>query len=87
MWKGHTLEVHCANNNKKVSSSNEIILHKVKKNWVWENFREDYTTLALFAGIKGTIWVTILIVSQTLKFEMYYYLMHIFSLNVGAMDF
>ena len=41
---------------------------KMLKNWVWivvwENFREDYTTLALFAGIKGTILVTILIVSS-----------------------
>ena len=40
--------------------------------WVWENFREDYTTLALFAGIKT---FTILIVSsQTLNFEMYYFI-------------
>ena len=91
MWKGHNLEVHCTNNQRKGSSSNEIILYKVKQNnWVWENFREDYTTLALFAGIKGTILVTILIVSyQTLKFEMYYVIIldEYFSLNVGAMDF
>ena len=36
----------------KGSASNEIILHKVKKNkWVWEKFREDYSTPALFQGI------------------------------------
>ena len=31
----------------------------LKHNWVWENFIEDYTTLALFAGIMGTIWALI----------------------------
>ena len=50
MWKGHIVEVHCTNIQRKGSSSNEIILHKFQKNkWVWEDFREDYCTPALFA--------------------------------------
>ena len=54
---------------------NEILHQVLKTNWVWENFREDYTTLALFAGIKGTVLVTILIVSsQILKFKAYYFI-------------
>ena len=67
----------------KGSSRNEIILHKVfKNNWVWENFREDYTTVALFAGIKVTILVTILIVSLSdpkLWNAFFHYLMNIFN--------
>ena len=31
MWKGHNLEVHCTNIQRKGSSSNEIILHKFKR--------------------------------------------------------
>ena len=44
---------------------------KKKKNWVWENFREDYTTPALFAGIMGT---NLIVSSQTLKFELHYFI-------------
>ena len=32
---------------------------ELKSNWVWENFREDYTTPALCSGIMGTIWALI----------------------------
>ena len=48
-----------------------------KNNWVWENFREDYITPALFAGFTGTI---LIVCSQTLNFEMFFfhYLMDIF---------
>ena len=27
-----------------------------QKNWVWENFREDYTTPAFMGTILGTNW-------------------------------
>ena len=65
------------------------MLWSLRNNWVWEKFREDYTTLALFAGIKSTILVTILIVSsQALNFECIVSLLdEYFSLNGGAMDF
>ena len=40
------------------------MLHKVlKNNWVWENFREDYTTPALFGVDYGHYLGTNLIVS------------------------
>ena len=31
----------------------------MKNNWVWKNFREDYTTPALFGGIMVSIWALI----------------------------
>ena len=57
MWKGHIGPTF----KERGSLSNKIMLHKILKyNWVWENFREDYTTPALFApGIMGTIWALI----------------------------
>ena len=61
----------------------------VLNKWVWENFREDYSTSALFQGNLGNYLVHILIVSsQTLYFKMYSSLFdEPFSINVGAMDF
>ena len=71
MWKGHNLEVHCTNIQRKrfIEQWNNTS-ESFTNNWVWENFREDFTTPALFAGFKGTI---LIVSSQTLNFEMYYF--------------
>ena len=45
MWKGHTLEVQCTNiQSKRVIKWWNNISYSLKYKWVWENFREDYST-------------------------------------------
>ena len=77
MWKGHILEVHWPIFKERVSSSNEIILHKVSKITGSERTLQKTTlvTPALFAGFMGTILGTNFIVSsQTLNFVRHYFI-------------
>ena len=59
MWKGHTLEVHGTNiQSKRLIKWWNIYFNNFQQQqkWVWEIFRKDYSTSALFAWDKRALF-------------------------------